>query len=107
LLFPQVTQCINQIEVFAFVRRGSDRLSGDTKGRASRRIRFTFATANVPPSGTSNVRLTLTKRGKQIARMGPRSLRGVVEVRNTPGSVIGSMRVRIRGCLAKSVILII
>ncbi|MGH9890850.1 MAG: Kelch repeat-containing protein [bacterium] len=92
----QVTQCTNQIDVFAFVRRGSNRLSGDTEGRAPRRIRFAFAIANVPPGEIRNVRLTLTKTGKRITRMGPRRLRGVVEIRNTPGSVVDSTRVRIR-----------
>jgi hypothetical protein len=92
----QGTRCTDRIDVFAFVRRGSGRLSGDTEAKAPRRIRFAFAIANVPPGETGSVRLRLTSRGRRIAKMGPRRLRGVAEIRNTPGSEIDSTPVTIR-----------
>ena len=64
--------------------------------RAPRRIRFAFGISNVPPGGTQNVSLRLTSRGRKIARSGNRRLRGVIEIRNTPGDLIDTTPVRIR-----------
>lgn len=59
-------------------------------------IRFAFGVANVGPGQTAPVRLKLTKRGKAIAKSGARKLRGVAEIRNVVGPVIGRTPVRIR-----------
>ena len=90
------TPCTNQIDLFAFVPRNSLRLSDDTPARAQTRIRFAFGISNIPPGEIADVRLKLTKRGKKIARMGTKRLRGVLEIRNTPGDLINSTQVRIR-----------
>jgi hypothetical protein len=98
------TPCINPIRFF--VRERDVRLSaasstnqGTTEAAsttAPRRIRFAFGVANVPPGETANVRLRLTKRAKQIVRTSTRrKLRGVMEIRNSVGTV-GSTRIRIR-----------
>ena len=98
------TPCINPIRFF--VRERDVRLSaasstnqGATEAastNAPRRIRFAFGVANVPPGETANVRLKLTKRAKQIVRTSTRRrLRGVMEIRNSAGTV-SSTRIRIR-----------
>ena len=97
------TPCTNQIRFF--VRERDVRLSeastnqGATEAASTtalRRIRFAFGVANVPPGETANVRLRLTKRAKQIVRTSTRRrLRGVMEIRNSVGTV-SSTRIRIR-----------
>ena len=72
------------------------RLGEDGAAKARPRIRFAGAVANIPPGGTTNLRLTLTRRGRQIARTPPRNrLRGVMEIRNSIGPV-QTVRVTIR-----------
>ncbi len=89
--------CSNPIDLFAFVPRRSARVSDDSAAKAPRRIRFASAVANVPPGQTQNVRLRLTRAGKRIVRTSKRRrLRGVVEIRNTPGELISTTQIRIR-----------
>ncbi len=95
--------CANQVNLF--VRRPprsgtssdsspqSDSPSAKVPGRM---IRFAFGVANVPPGQTAPVKLKLTKTGRKIARSGARRLRGIMEIRNVAGPVIGSTPVRIR-----------
>jgi hypothetical protein len=91
------TPCSNRIDLIAFVPRSALRLSDDGSTRAPRRIRFASGISNIPPGGTADVRLRLTKRGKQVARMVKRRLiRGLLEIRNASGTVIGNTPVRIR-----------
>jgi len=71
-------------------------MSDATSVRAPRMIRFASGVANIPPGGIEDVRLRLTSRGKRIVKMGKRRLRGVIEIRNTPGDLIDSTPVRIR-----------
>ncbi len=86
--------CTNRIDLF--VRASAARLSEDAAAKAPRRIRFAFGISNIPPGETKNVRLRLTGAGRRIARMGKRRLRGVFEIRNTPGILIDRTPVRIR-----------
>ncbi|MGH8570260.1 MAG: hypothetical protein ACREXU_20200, partial [Gammaproteobacteria bacterium] len=87
------THCANPIEVFVRARalRGSD----DAPARVARRIRFAFGVANIPPGGTANVRLKLTKRGKGIVKK-KKKLKGVLEIRNAVGTAISNTPVTIR-----------
>ncbi|MGH8589504.1 MAG: hypothetical protein ACREXX_09290 [Gammaproteobacteria bacterium] len=73
-------------------------MSEPASTKEPRRIRFAFGVANVPPGDTGNVRLRPTKGGKKIVRTSTRrSLRGVLEIRNAPGTVLlSSTRIRIR-----------
>jgi len=89
------TACTNRIGLFA---RAPRRLAEDAAGKAPRRVRFAFITAtNVPPGQTANVRLRLTPAGKRIVRASTtKTLRGVIEIRNAPGTIIDTTRVRIR-----------
>ena len=59
-------------------------------------IRFAFGVANVPPGEIKNVRLRLTSPGRRIVKMGKRRLKGVIEIRNTPGDLIDRTPVKIR-----------
>jgi len=88
------TPCVNRIRLL--VRASSVRMSDATSTRAPRMIRFAFGVANVPPSEIKNVKLRLTSTGRRIVKMGKRRLRGVIEIRNTPGDLIDSTPVRIR-----------
>ncbi|MBA2591812.1 MAG: right-handed parallel beta-helix repeat-containing protein [Pseudomonadota bacterium] len=82
--------------VVIFVRASALRLADDGAGKARRRIRFASAVANIPPGGTTNLRLRLTKRGRHIVRAGRnRRLSGVMEIRNSIGPV-QSIPVRLR-----------
>ncbi len=84
------------IQIDVFVRRSTLRLGEEDAGQARRRIRFAAAVANVPANETANVRLRLTRRGRQIVRTSERRrLRGVMEIRNAVGPV-QSVPVRIR-----------
>ena len=86
--------CTNRIDLV--VRASAARLSEDRAAKAPRQIRFAFGIANVPAAETKNVRLRLTRQGRRIVKMGKRRLRGVREIRNTPGDLIDSTPVRIR-----------
>jgi len=72
-------------------------LSGDGLAKAKRRIRFAFGIANVPPAQTAKVKLRLTKKAKDILkRKRGKKLKGVMEIRNTPGTAFSSTPIRIR-----------
>jgi len=73
-------------------------LSEPASTKAPRRIRFAFGgVTNIPPGEIRNVRLRPTRQGKKIVRTSPRSsLRGVLEIRNAPGDLLSSTRIRIR-----------
>ncbi|MGH2668516.1 MAG: choice-of-anchor Q domain-containing protein, partial [bacterium] len=79
--------CNTRVDVF--IRASALRLAEDGAAKARRRIRFAGAAAtNIPPGGTTNLRLTLTRRGQQIVRTSRRNtLRGVMEIRNSVGPV--------------------
>ena len=86
--------CNTRVDVF--IRAGALRLGEDGAAKARPRIRFAGAVANIPPGGTTNLRLTLTRRGRQIVRTSRRNkLRGVMEIRNSIGPV-QTVRVTIR-----------
>jgi len=89
------TPCTNRIGLFV---RAPRRLAEDVAGKVRRRVRFAFINAtNVPPGQTANVQLRLTRLGRRIVRTSRANrLRGVLEIRNTPGTVIDTTRVRIR-----------
>lgn len=60
-------------------------------------IRFAFGIANIPPGDTRPVRLRLTKKGKDIVKKtNKKRLRGILAIRNTPGTLISETRVRIK-----------
>jgi len=63
------------------------------------RIRFAAAAVNVPPGESRTVRLRVTPRGRRIVNSGTRRiLRGVLEIRNSPGGVQNiPVPIRIRG----------
>ena len=86
--------CNTRVDVF--IRASALRLGDDGAAKARRRIRFAGAVTNIPAGGTTNLRLRLTKRGRQIVRTRPRNrLRGVMEIRNSIGPV-QTVRVTIR-----------
>lgn len=97
LICPQdsAIACDNRIDLF--VRASAARLSDDTAAKARRPIRFAFGLANVPPGAIANVRLRLTKKGKDIVKKKTKKrLTGVLEIRNAPGDLVSSTRIRIR-----------
>jgi hypothetical protein len=86
--------CNTRVDVF--IRAGALRLGEDGAAKPRPRIRFASAVANLPPGGATNLRLTLTTRGRQIVRTNRRNkLRGVMEIRNPIGPV-QTVRVTIR-----------
>jgi len=86
--------CNTRVDVF--IRAGALRVGEDAAAKARPRIRFAGAVTNIPPGGTTNLRLTLTRRGRQIVRTDRRNrLRGVMEIRNSIGPV-QTVRVTIR-----------
>ena len=89
------TPCTNRIRLF--VRAAAARLSGDGLAKAQRRIRFAFGIANVPPAQTATVKLRLTKKGKDILeKKRGKKLKGVLEIRNAPGTALTNTSIRIR-----------
>ncbi|MGH8571293.1 MAG: choice-of-anchor Q domain-containing protein, partial [Gammaproteobacteria bacterium] len=52
--------CNTRVDVF--IRTSALRLGEDGAAKARRRIRFAGAVTNIPPGGTTNLRLTLTRR---------------------------------------------
>ncbi|MCI0372798.1 MAG: FG-GAP-like repeat-containing protein, partial [candidate division NC10 bacterium] len=89
------TACTNPLRLLVDIPR---RLAGDVAGKGRNRVGFAFSNAtNVPPGETRNVTLRLTRAGKQIFKTSTTNrLRGVIEIRNTPGTVIDTPRIRIR-----------
>jgi hypothetical protein len=90
------TQCDTKVDLFVNVK--SIRLKDGTMAKASRRIKFAAAVANIPPGETVSVRPTLTKRGRTILRANRnRKIEGVMMIRNAiTGDLFSSTRVRIR-----------
>ena len=79
------------------VRARDVRLREETRAKAPRMIRIASAVANIPPGATKTVRLKLTNRGKNIVRNNKkRRLKGVIEIRNAPGTVIDTTPITIR-----------
>ena len=89
------TPCTNRIDLFV---RAPRRQAEDAAGKAPRRVRFAFINAtNVPPGQTANVQLRVTRLGKRIVKTSRANrLRGVIEIRNAPGTIIDTTQVRIR-----------
>ena len=89
------TACTNRIDLFV---RAPRRLAEDVAGKAPRPVRFAFINAtNVPPGQTANVRLRVTRRGKRIVSASTtKMLRGVIEIRNAPGTIIDTTQVKVR-----------
>ena len=78
--------CTNRITLL--VRARDVRLREETRAKAPRMISFASAVANIPPGVTKSVRLKLTKRGKDVvSKKKKRKLKGVIQIRNAPGSV--------------------
>ena len=87
--------CTNRITLL--VRARDVRLREEAQAKAPRMIRFASAVANIPPGATKTVRLKLTKRGKgAVSKKKKRRLKGVIEIRNTPGNVIDTTPITIR-----------
>ena len=64
---------------------------------APKRIQVAAGTSTIQPGATANVSLKLTKRGKRVRRMVKRSrIKGVLEIRNTFGTLISNTPVKIR-----------
>lgn len=87
------TGCTNRITLF--VRASTVRLSDKVSAKTRRRIRFSAGVANVPPGQTKFVKLKLTKRGRDLMK-GKKRLRGVMEIRNTPGTAVSTIPITIR-----------
>jgi len=90
--------CTAQVRLFALLPRA--RLSARPAAQVVRsRIRFAAAAVNVPPGESRTVRLRVTPRGRRIVNSGTRRiLRGVLEIRNSPGGVQNiPVPIRIRG----------
>lgn len=95
--------CANQVDLFvrqprrSGTSRDSTPLSDGSSAKAPRRmIRFAFGVANVAPGQTAPVSLTITPRGKKIARSGAKRRTGILEIRNVVGPVISSTPIQIR-----------
>ena len=87
--------CTNRITLL--VRARDVRLREEAQAKAPRMIRFASAVANIPSGATKPVRLKLTKRGKGVVNKNKkRRLKGVIEIRNTPGTVIDTTPITIR-----------
>ena len=87
-------QCTDRVAIF--VSRSAVRLSEPASTKAPGRIRFASGVTNIPAGATANVRLKPTKQGKKIVRTSTRrSLRGVMEIRNSAGT-FSSTRIRIK-----------
>ena len=87
--------CTARVTLFAFVPRArlSDRLAAQV---VRSRIQFAAGVANIPPGETRTVRLRVTPKGRRIVNSGTRRiLRGVLEIRNSPGG-IENIPIRIR-----------
>jgi len=79
-------QCTNEVEVV--VRTRAVRAADGTLARAARRIRFATGVTNVPPGGTGQVTLRLTKQGKRLVRATTKKrLKGVLGIRKLTATV--------------------
>ena len=89
------TPCVNRIRLF--VSRSAVRLGDEASDKAPRRLRFAAGVTNIPPGANGTVRLKLTRQGKRVVgTTTKRRLRGVIEIRNTPGTAISTTRVTIK-----------
>ena len=94
LSLSPVAGCINRVKVF--VKRKVLRSTGAAL-KASGRVRFCGAIANVPAGQTLRVKLRPTTQGRAIIRAGNRkSIRGTMKISNMAGAIISSTPVRIR-----------
>ena len=86
--------CTNQIKVT--VTKKALRSSGGPTVKAPG-VPFASGAANVAPGQTGNVRLKLTKRGRQFLRSGKKKrLSGVMEIRNVAGTSLSAIPITIR-----------
>ena len=86
--------CMNRIRLLI---RARDVQLREARAKAPRMIRIAAALANIPPGATQPVRLKPTKRGRDIVKNNKkRRLRGILEIRNTPGTVIDTTPITIR-----------
>ena len=68
-----------------------------TLDKAPGRLRFAAGVANIPPGANGIVRLKLTRQGRRIVgTTTKRRFRGVLEIRNTPGTAFSNTPIRIR-----------
>ena len=82
----QETECINPIDVT--VRTRALRASDGTLVRASKLIRFAAGATAIPPGGTQQLRVKLTKRGKRFVQATKkRRLKGVVGIQELAATV--------------------
>jgi len=73
------------------------RLGDEASDKAPRRFRFAAGVANIPPGDNGIVRLKPTRQGKRIVgTTKKRRLRGVIEIRNTPGTAMSTTRITIK-----------
>jgi FG-GAP repeat len=87
--------CTNRINLL--VRARDVRLREEARAKAPRMIQIASAVANIAPGATKTVRLKLTKRGRNIVRNNKkRRLRGVIAIRNAPGTAIDTTPITIR-----------
>ena len=82
--------------VTLFVPGRTVQLSEGALARASKRIKFAFGVANIPPGETRPVRLRLTNRGKTIISTLKKRIKAVMEIRNSAGTAVSSTPIRIR-----------
>ena len=86
--------CTNQIKVT--VTKKALRSGGGASVKAPG-VPFASGAANVAPGQPGNVRLKLTKRGRQFVRSGKKKkLRGVMEIRNVAGTSLSAIPITIR-----------
>ncbi|MGH9197255.1 MAG: hypothetical protein ACRD1T_16140, partial [Acidimicrobiia bacterium] len=93
----QETECTNPIDIA--VRTRALRASDGTLVKASKLIRFAAGATNVPPGETQQLRVKLTKQGKQLVRATKKKrLKGVLGIReiaattsNTPVTINNSL----------------
>jgi hypothetical protein len=71
-------------------------MSEGASAKAPNRIKFASAVANVPPGAIKNVRLKLTKKGKDILKKKRKRLNGVLEIRGLGRTVISNTPITIR-----------
>ena len=82
----QETECTNPIDIA--VRTRALRASDGTLVKASKLIRFAAGATNVPPGGTQQLRVKLTKPGKRLVRATKkRRLKGVLGIREITTTV--------------------
>ncbi|MGH8567256.1 MAG: choice-of-anchor Q domain-containing protein, partial [Gammaproteobacteria bacterium] len=96
LILSPGAPCSNRFDVF--VRDSALRLRDDAPAKVPGRIRFATGRAEIAAGTTGDVRLRLTRRGRQFVRTGKKNrIKGLMEIRNDTGtSLIKSTRVTLR-----------